>query len=338
MKVKFWRVGTGDAITISFRDSDGKTRNIFIDSGFVGTYRNSIKLELLRIREAREVVDLWVVTHSDRDHIGGVEAFVKDTTMVDRENLITEFWFNWSDYPFTPPSPKISTAQGIILLEYLRDIGKLRRDEIKVGPDPVAVFDCALTILSPDEQTLDKSKIKWQAEESRVPIGGMMNDYGATIETLSGEPTTEDSDPFNGGSIALLVRWNTFSLLLLGDSHPSVIVKSLTALGYSPTNPLRVDYVKLSHHGSKNNTSRELLQLLDSDNYIILAEGYAHSLPNKWTLANILTRPERDPSRRITFYFNHDNARLRSIFDVDTDREKYNFQCVYSNEPFLELD
>jgi len=338
MKLKFWRVGTGDAITINFPDSKDRKRNIFIDGGFVGTYRHSIKPELVRIREAGELVDLWVLTHTDRDHIGGVEAFIKDVAIADRERLVVEFWFNWSDYTFVPPTEKVSVAQGIVLREYLQAIGKLPREEIKVTPDSIVLYDCTFAILSPDQQSLEKSKIHWQRQEHPMPVAGGRNDHESTIEELSVAPASEDTDPFNGGSIAFLVSWRERSILLLGDSHPSVIVQSLTRLGYSPANRLRVDFVKLSHHGSKNNTSRGLIQLLDSDNYIILAEGSVHSLPNKWTLANILVHPERDFSRTITFYFNYDNPRLRSIFDTDSNKDKYNFRCVFSTEPFLELD
>jgi beta-lactamase superfamily II metal-dependent hydrolase len=338
MKIKFWKVGTGDAITIRYSDAHNQGRNIFVDSGFVSTYRHSIKPELMRIKDAGEAVDLWIITHTDKDHIGGLEAFIKDSTIADKDSLVKEFWFNWSDYSFQPSTGKISVAQGMTLREHLRSIGKLTTDEIKVSLRSVPFHDCMITILSPNLQSLDKSKIHWVRGESKIPLARGRNDYGETIEALSLRPAAEDTDSFNGGSIAFLLEWNQRSLLFLGDSHPSVVVESLTRLGYSPNRKLKVDFVKLSHHGSKNNTSQDLIQLLDTDHYIILAEGSAHSLPNKWTLANILLHPNRDPNRMITFYFNYDNSKLKSLFDIDADQEKYNFRCVYSPAPCLEID
>ena len=58
-------------------------------------------------------------------------------------------------------------------------------------------------------------------------------------------------------------------ILLLADSHPSVIVASLRALYYSETQKLTVDYMKVSHHGSRYNTSPELLSLINCRNLFL---------------------------------------------------------------------
>ena len=59
-------------------------------------------------------------------------------------------------------------------------------------------------------------------------------------------------------------------ILLLADSHPSVIVASLRALYYSETQKLTVDYMKVSHHGSRYNTSPELLSLINCRQFIFI--------------------------------------------------------------------
>ena len=74
----------------------------------------------------------------------------------------------------------------------------------------------------------------------------------------------------------------------MGDAHPSIVIESLKALGYSTHNPLRIDYIKVSHHGSKGNTNEELLTLIDCNNFIISANGNHHGLPNKKTFARII--------------------------------------------------
>jgi beta-lactamase superfamily II metal-dependent hydrolase len=337
MKVKFWRVGTGDAISITFFDESGLRRNIFIDSGFVGTYAHTIKPELIAIQKAGEVVDLWVLTHTDRDHIGGVITFIKDGTFEGRNELVKEYWFNWSDFSFQPTSDKLSVAQGINLRDYLRMTGKLNSKDIKSGNVPVVLYGCEFTILSPNAKSLENSKVRWQREEVTTPIATPVYDYDQTIEDLTAQSEIEDADPFNGGSVAFLLQYQGHKLLFLGDSHPTVVVESLRNLGYSPTNRLQVEFVKLSHHASMRNTSRELLSLIESSNYIILAEGRSHALPNKWTLANILTNSLRDRTKPVFFYFNHETPRLRSIFEVDGDTTAYNFSCVFGKERYLEF-
>jgi hypothetical protein len=52
--------------------------------------------------------------------------------------------------------------------------------------------------------------------------------------------------------------------------------------------PLEVDLVKVSHHGSKGNTSPELLSMISSKRFVISTNGAIHSLPDKQCLARII--------------------------------------------------
>ncbi|MNC56119.1 hypothetical protein D3C75_1056930 [compost metagenome] len=77
---------------------------------------------------------------------------------------------------------------------------------------------------------------------------------------------------------------------------------SLRACGYSETNKLRLDLVKLSHHGSQYNTSSDLLGLLDAPIYIVSTDGSRHGLPNKRTVARLIK------STQGNVYFNYDHV------------------------------
>ena len=79
-----------------------------------------------------------------------------------------------------------------------------------------------------------------------------------------------------------------------------VIIDSLTDLGYSEENPVKADYVKLSHHGSKSNTSIELLNLIRSDRFLISSNSDSHQLPDKRCLARIIACKEKP-----ALYFNY---------------------------------
>ena len=63
------------------------------------------------------------------------------------------------------------------------------------------------------------------------------------------------------------------------DKKGLFIKKKNTALQMQVHQPLKIDYVKVSHHGSKANTNDELLSLLDCNNFIISANGRHHGLP-----------------------------------------------------------
>ncbi len=71
------------------------------------------------------------------------------------------------------------------------------------------------------------------------------------------------------------------------------------------SNKIKADYVKVSHHGSINNTSCELLDLIDCDNYIISTNGYRHKHPDRETVARIIHHKGRDYSNKRILYFNY---------------------------------
>ena len=107
-------------------------------------------------------------------------------------------------------------------------------------------------------------------------------------------------------------------MLWLADSHPTDVSRSLLKLGYSPTNPLICDFVKVSHHGSRGNNSDDLYDLIRCDNYIMSVDGENnYYLPNKECIAGILRNPNRKNGSEYHFYFTYDNPALRNIFNVD---------------------
>lgn len=336
MLIKFWKAGSADAITISFNDINGDNKNLFIDGGFLRTYLATIKKELIEIQTAGQSVDLWVITHTDRDHIGGVEAFLKDPSIHNKEQLVKEYWFNWSSYEFSPLNNKISVGQGINLRKYLQEIGKLQSEPVIANVIPLQRHGLRLTILSPDEESYLKSMSAWKEVESEKMIALAINDYKEPIESLLNQPFIEDTDVWNGGSIAFLLEYNHQKILFLADSFPSVIIKSLRKMGYTSANRLKVDYIKLSHHGSKRNFDPFLLEIIECSKFIILANGITHSLSNKWTLAQILASNYR-AGNKTEFYFNDDTEVLKSIFTVDKNKELYDFECIYCHSPYLNI-
>lgn len=119
---------------------------------------------------------------------------------------------------------------------------------------------------------------------------------------------------------------------VLADSHPRIIAQSLRQLGYSAEENIQIDYVKLAHHGSKFNTSNELLGLLDCHSFIISANGNnRYNFPHKEALARVLLHPSRDLAKHTRLIFNYDNQFIRRIF---TEREMttYNFSCFYPDK------
>jgi beta-lactamase superfamily II metal-dependent hydrolase len=322
----------GDSICLHFIGNDGKNHHIFIDGGVASTYPRTLKMEVEKVINANETIDLFVITHTDQDHIGGVIQFINDYGDAD---LVDRYWFNYSslDVPLKAHTDEISIWDGIKLRDYLTRKSKLPEQELTSGI-LANLYGAELRILSPTKLALDTYKINWQTkeEESLSLIGVDGDDYELSIDRLSKAMFREDVKLENKISIAFVAEIYEKKILFLADSHPSVIINELEKRGYSKENKLHVDYAKLSHHASKFNTSNELLSLLDCQRFIISANGKnRYYLPHKEALARVLCNPERDYSKPIVFIFNYDNHILKKIFTKD-ELLTYNFSCIHPDE------
>lgn len=306
LELRILKAEHGDAIVIS-GELDGKYRNILIDGGPAQVFEvqnhipRPLKIFLNGIKAKGQKIDLLVLTHVDDDHIGGILAgFNKHGYLTE---LTQEVWFNSGklifnhfDKPMDESNfvmlknnagSHTSIGQGIKLEDHLTDKAIWSHPLIQAG-DELERFGCKFKMLSPSMPKLKNLLTQWETYRKKTNTSAQKNDYQQSFEQLlAADKFKEDSTPPNGSSLAFIFEYQQKSLLLLGDAHPSVVVASLKALDYSKTNPLRVDYVKVSHHGSQYNTNEELLSLIDCNNFIISANG-KHGLPNKKTLARIV--------------------------------------------------
>ena len=336
MEIKFFTVGCGDAISIRFLGNDAKYHNILIDGGteFGDLYTNALKRKLQEIVDKEEIIDLWIITHIDDDHIGGILRFIKDEQIREQVDLTkTKFWFNYSNFDYDTglkDNNLISVSQGIRLRDFLAQHSKIE-DAITSKCSQIDFWGAKISILSPDNKKFNElvkkrenKKIKIRERKSIGLTSSQSNDYERKLEDFDLSKFKEDSSDENGVSIAFLFEHKGKKILFLSDSHPSVIVKSLIKLGYSKGKKIVVDYMQIAHHGSKRNTNDKLLQMIDCENFIISADGYnKHNLPNKETLARIL---KNYPCSRTKFFITHKNNLTDSIFDVDESVNNISFE------------
>ncbi len=184
-----------------------------------------------------------------------------------------------------------------------------------------------MTILTPHKHSLEKLNKKWQEELSSDRSSGS-RDYSKDLAELAAKKPREDNSVANESSIAFLFEHGSVKILFLGDAHSSDIGAALESLGYSRSNKLKVDAVKLSHHGSKASNTYDLLDLVESERYIVSTDGSRHGLPNKEAMARIILHPDRKKEQPISFIFNFDNDTLRGVFTKE-EMDTHNFNCVF---------
>ena len=351
ISIKFLKGYNGDCILISYnKSSDGSVKNILIDGGTGSTYirrriAGDLKKEIFKIKDQKQVIDLLIITHIDDDHIGGILKMFEDKKF--DTSLIKKVWFNSgkliakhfnSSDKFEVRDIQLSiynntntsTSQGVKLDDFLRGLGCWDYRIIKAGLSEE--FDnCKMTILSPNKYRLKKLHDKWEREQPQsLETSSGKTDYHFSIEELleCEDVFEEDESVPNGSSIAFLMEIDEKKMLFLGDSYPNLIAQELKKLGYSKNKKLELDLFKISHHASKGNTNKELLELIDCDVYVTLTNSLKHGLPDKITFARII-KNSTNPS----LLFNYDIVnKIFSEEDLNLDK----FEAAYLNcEPII---
>lgn len=336
LTIKFYNVGCGDAISIRFLGKDHKWHNILIDGGTQESYPIGIKKEIENILIRQEKIDLWVITHIHTDHIGGVLRFIKEKRLKAKFNVDQiKFWYNYSNFDYKLWLQKNGFAgvnQGIKLRDFLQQ--SILDEKITNQSPPLDFYGAKITILSPDNKQFENLMALWEKEEIKIIKkklatykASSTNDYRTKLGDFNLDKVTEDTNIENGSSIAFLFEYQQQKILFLSDSHPSIIANSLRNLGYTTQRKIPINYMHVAHHGSKFNTSNDLLALIDCNNYIISGDGRnKHHLPNKETLWRILVN---NPEREVNFYITAKNSLTQSIFKVDSKEKTKNINLIF---------
>ncbi len=340
LSFRFIQAFNGDAIFIT-RQQNGIFTNILIDGGPEYTFKKHpkkpssgpLKDILERLLSAGQTLNLVILSHVDDDHIGGLIAGFEEVGYLSENTK--EIWFNsgkvLAEYFKLEPNPEseilinqqnkleTTTEQGVQLEDLIESAGINKKLFIQAG-DEYIFEGFKFTLLSPSLRALEALSKRWDKEIAQNEIKknetARATDYGTMFkELLENDHFEEDKSVTNGSSIAVLLEVDNVKALFLADAFPSIICASLRALGYNESNRLKVDFVKISHHGSKKNTSDELLSIIDTNRFIILTDGSSHGFPNKVTLARI---HKRFPDAIIKFNY---PELIRRIFSPDELKE-----------------
>jgi len=314
----FFDVNGGDALWIRFLGDDDKWHNILVDGGYGNTYKYVFG-PLIRDIIAEEPIDLWIITHTDIDHIGATIGFIQDRKIKDKKAAVKQFWFNDSSFTLSDGTGKLGVAQGIKLRAFLQANELSVSQAITTELPTTDLYGLKITILSPSKERLSVANDSWKEREKIGKLGRTVEqaDHEKKIEELFNDDFSEDVDVWNGGSIACLVEFKGIKALLLADSHPSTIIRALKNQELGIGLPLRADLVQLSHHGSKANTSQALLELIKSPKFIVTGNGITNLHPDKETLVRLLNQKGRT-EEHLQFVFPSDTEALNKLFSVDS--------------------
>lgn len=327
----------GDALLVEYGDEH--IHRFLIDGGPLSTYAD-LESRLGDLPE--KGIELLVVTHVDTDHIEGVLRLLAPPT---NRWLVKpkEIWFNgWRHLKEDNLGGREGEFMGALLEHRAKTIWNtsFAGNAVRVADDgPLEVKlrgGMVLTLLSPDANKLweliddwEESCKKWnmtpgrleKALERFLEAGKFQPDTEETLgpddllPALLAELKKRDDSNANGSSIAFLAEFSGKSCLFLADAHVDVVCTSLRQLGYSEDDPLRVDAVKMSHHGSKKNLNKELFDLVDAEHFLVSTNGNIHGHPDQAAIDAVIAGARRKP----TVWFNY---RAKSTIGWEEDAAK----------------
>lgn len=241
--------------------------------------------------EGRRHIDLAVISHIDHDHIGGAARLFADRSL----NLhFGDIWFNAPQQPATR-----GVAEGVGLAAVLGAAARgLPWNRAFGGQEAVtgeALFkelprkpgEPRITLLSPTRTTLDALYRVWARELPKVKLRPepepLLIERGAIdLEELAARKTAEDRAPANGSSIAFLLENRGATVLLTADAFPGVLSAALEALARHRgiALPWAIDLLKLSHHGSRANTTTRLMKTIRATHALVCTNGAIFGHPD----------------------------------------------------------
>lgn len=150
------------------------------------------------------------------------------------------------------------------------------------------------------------------------------------IERMATSRYSYDYTDENMESIAFVLVCGNKKMLFLSDANIEVCRKNLEQI-YGNT-PLKINLIKLPHHGSKRNISMRFLKQYYSDSYLISA-GETKLRPSMETIAMILVN-DYEENKKI--YIVNRNQTIE-CFDKEKIHSDFNFEFIDAKDKVIEI-
>lgn len=346
----------GDSLWIEY-GTGSRVSRFLIDGGPVSTYPFLAK-RIERVPAGQRSFELVVLTHVDADHVEGLVRLFAERPL---PFAVGQVWFNgWRQME------KAHGLLGALQGEFLSALLVNRVPQAWKPNAPAWVVPAKgklpvrklpggmrLTLLSPDAAKLERMAKAWKTAVGKngfapgnleaawkllakkkqfLPKEGLLGN-GPDLDKLLRGQFMRDQAPPNGSSIAFLAEFGGKSALLLADAHPDVVASSLERLCRERgVSKLRVDAVKVSHHGSKANTNVEMLNKIESPRYLISTNGDQFEHPDAPCIARILRH-----ARPRQLYFNYRSPFTKAWLTKSV-QEEHGYEAVVRADSELVLE
>lgn len=337
---------------------------MLIDGGPYQTFRNHLKPTLQKLL-LNGKIDLMVLTHIDNDHIIGLLDLLNEIKN-ERQNRtkelvnISRMWHNsFKSLLLLPDEPKQLLArifqdqslvgrknilESLIMKGYQQgtDLTKLAKslkipinqgfgEVIEVGNKvrSISFKNINLHLFGPTKKNLEKLRKEWndwftKKQQNRKTESGLIQILDKSVPNLA--------------SMMFLAEIKNRKILFTGDGLGQDVVDILSKNAMlDQGGKFYVDILKVPHHGSDRNTSREFFKTVIAEYYIISANGRDDN-PSMNTLRWIITcdRHRKSPKKIVLTNKNPNIIKVCKEYD----EIKFNYECVFleKHDHFLTID
>lgn len=271
LKIHMVDVGQGDSIILELPDG----LNVLIDTGTSGEYVNLKKyIDELNIKTFHYVI----ATHSDADHIGGMEKLFND---YDIRNVFRPMQnYSGADFEFAPEfNPLVKNSKTQNSKTYGKFLNCIKNETYYESDGSVHYANWEFFNLDSDitRNIIFNGKTYTYTFDFLTPISSVSeisssdnNDYSPYIKFTYSKSGAYDDD-------------SRFDMLFTGDGEKEVILEFLEY--YTDLDFLDVDILKQGHHGSANAVSEGLIKKIKPEYSLIsCGEGNSFKHPHQSVL------------------------------------------------------
>nr|WP_139488568.1 MBL fold metallo-hydrolase [Brevibacillus dissolubilis] len=303
------------------------------------------------------VIEIGEVWHNSYRHLGVADSEGK---LDENQRLQVQRQSRYLEKDDEASSSTVSGKQGTRLGALLYQHGyrwnqSFGGKAVGFGTEPVKIGEVTITVLSPTQAQLVALRKRWKKELtsifSDIPLtedevfddaveflSHYMKPKGipnaakkvsgvSSLKALAESEFAEDPDEINGSSITFILEYRGMKVLFLGDAPPTLIEQQLREVFPEDEFPIHFDAVKVSHHGSKNNTSRELLACIDSPHYFVSTDGKIHGHPDPEALARIVVRETNEAVLMRNLYMTYPTTGAKAV-DRDDWKKEFAYELV----------
>lgn len=290
----------GDSLLLQF-GTPKKARYVLIDGGPPGNYEADLQAALAEIVGAGGKLDLVALSHVDNDHIVGILdlfAAMEDDHASERppRMQVAQLWHNSFARSLDPSGEILQRLQSIMEMGGAANIAmplttdafygvregnrlRLMAQKLKVAANRGFAND--LILVETAKQGISFGPLEFRiAGPNKANLKALQTEWlewlAKTAEKIASNPATAamaDRSIPNLSSIVLLATCNGKAVLLTGDARGDHILAGLNTAKLAKRGKFHVDVLKVQHHGSDRNATREFFKSVTADTYVLSANG-----------------------------------------------------------------